>query len=161
MVEDDFLDELCWYIWVSFSIQVQYEAEKHKKPWPGCPGGWNFQPLGSQTKLKNPDQLLSWWTFWTFWILQLHWHYMRWACNWCAACSSNITYLLSKQYFVFKGAAEKMTQKLDKVNNSKCELLSDEGGLDFQILPQFKWLKYGLNFDDIWVIYWWDICKIW
>ena len=48
-----------------------------------------------------------------------------------------------------------MSQKLDKVHNSKCELLSDEGGgLDFQILPQFKWLKYGLNFDDIWVIYW-------
>ena len=51
-----------------------------------------------------------------------------------------------------------MSQKLDKVNNSKCELLSDEGaGLDCQILPQFKWLKYGLNFDDIWVIY---ICEI-
>ena len=44
------------YICVSFSIQVQYEAEKHKKPLPGCPGGWNFQPLGSQTKVKKPGQ---------------------------------------------------------------------------------------------------------
>ena len=35
------------------------------------------------------------------------------------------------------------------------------GGLDFQIFPKFKWLKYGLDFDNIWVTYRWDIGKIW
>ena len=35
------------------------------------------------------------------------------------------------------------------------------GGPDFQISPKFKWLKYDLDFDDIWVIYWSDIRKIW
>ena len=26
------------------------------------------------------------------------------------------------------------------------------GSLDFQIFPKFKWLKYGLEFDNSWVI---------
>ena len=72
--------------------------------------------------------LWSWWTFWTFWILQLNRHYMRWACDWCAACSPNITYSLSKQYLFLREPQKKMSQKLDKVNNSKCELLSDDVG---------------------------------
>ena len=32
---------------------------KHKKHRPGSSGGWNFQPLGRETRIKNPDQLLS------------------------------------------------------------------------------------------------------
>ena len=32
---------------------------EHKKHRPGSSGGWSFQPLGSETRLKNPDQLLS------------------------------------------------------------------------------------------------------
>ena len=43
-----------------FSIQVQYKVNKHKKQQrPGSSRGWNFEPLGSECRLKNPDQLLS------------------------------------------------------------------------------------------------------
>ena len=49
-----------------------------------------------------------------------------------------------------------------KVHNSKCRLLCDEGGdLVFQIFPKFKWLKYGLDFDNVMVIFKWDLGKIW
>ena len=58
-VEDELLHEIFWYIWVLFSIQVQYQVNKHKKHRPGSSGGWNFQPLGSKTRVKNLDQLLS------------------------------------------------------------------------------------------------------
>ena len=57
-VEDAFLDEIFWQIWVLFSIQVQNQVNKHKKHRPGSSGGWNFQPLGSKTRVKNPDHLL-------------------------------------------------------------------------------------------------------
>ena len=50
-----------------------------------------------------------------------------------------------------------------KVNSPKFWLLWDEGGggLDVQIFPKFKWLKYGSNFDAIRVTYLWDIGNIW
>ena len=35
------------------------------------------------------------------------------------------------------------------------------GCLDLDIFPKFKMLKYGINLDDVWVIYWLDIGKIW
>ena len=41
-VEDELLHEIFWYMWVLFSIQVQYQVNKHKKPRPGPSGGWNF-----------------------------------------------------------------------------------------------------------------------
>ena len=48
------------------------------------------------------------------------------------------------------------------VHNSKCRQLWDEGrGLDFQIFPKFKWLKYGLDFDNIWLRQMWDIGQLW
>ena len=45
-------------IWVLFSIQIQYEVNKHKLHRPGYSGGLNFQPLGSDTSLINHDQHL-------------------------------------------------------------------------------------------------------
>ena len=33
------------------------------------------------------------------------------------------------------------------------------GGPDFQIFPKFKCMKYGFDFYNILVIYWWDIGK--
>ena len=48
-----------------------------------------------------------------------------------------------------------------KVHNANCGLLWEEGGggPDFQIFPKFKCMKYGFDFYNILVIYWWDIGK--
>ena len=57
---------------------------------------------------------------------------------------------------VFK-TAKVGSAKNKKVNNSKCGLLRDERGRgcpDFQIFPKFKYLKYDLDFYDIWDWYW-------
>ena len=35
------------------------------------------------------------------------------------------------------------------------------GGFGFQIFPRFKWLKFGLDFDDIWGRCGWDLGNIW